>query len=95
MIKPLRNRVVVERLEADEKTASGLIIPDSAQEKPQKGRVVAVGPGSRDKKGEHVPMALAKGDLILFGKYGGTDVTLDGNEYLILTEDDILGVIES
>jgi chaperonin GroES len=93
MIKPLHNRVVVERLDPEEKTASGIIIPDTAKEKPQKGKVISVGPGNRDKEGKHVPLDVKNGDLILFTKYGGTDVTLDGTEYLILKEDDILGVI--
>ena len=93
MLKPLQNRLVVERLEAEETTASGIIIPDTAKEKPQQGRVVSVGPGVRDKAGKHVPMDVAVGDTVLFTKYGGTDVTLDGKEYLILKEDDILGVM--
>lgn len=93
MIKPLHNRIVVERLEAETKTASGLFIPDSAKEKPQQGKVAAVGPGARDKKGERVPVDVAVGDLILFSKYGGSDVDIEGQDYLILTEDDILGVI--
>lgn len=93
MLKPLHNRVVVERIEADQKTASGIIIPDTAKEKPQQGRVVSVGPGLRDKTGKMVPMEIAAGDTVLFTKYGGTDVTLDGKEYLILKEDDVLGVM--
>ena len=93
MLKPLQNRLVVERLEAEEKTASGLIIPDSAKEKPQQGIVVSVGPGARDKQGKPVPMEVNAGDTVLFGKYGGTDVTLDGKEYLILKEDDVLAVM--
>jgi chaperonin GroES len=93
MLKPLQNRMVVERLEAEETTASGIIIPDSAKEKPQQGRVVSVGPGLRDKAGKHVPMEVAAGDTVLFTKYGGTDVTIEGKEYLILKEDDVLGVM--
>jgi chaperonin GroES len=95
MLKPLQNRLVVERLEAEQTTASGLIIPDSAKEKPQQGRVVSVGPGARNKQGKAVPMEVAVGDTVLFGKYGGTDVTLDGKEYLILKEDDVLAVMPS
>jgi len=93
MLKPLHNRLLVERIEADDKTASGLIIPDSAKEKPQQGKVISVGPGARDKEGKTVPMDVAAGDIILFAKFGGTDVTLEGLEYLILKEDDVLGVI--
>lgn len=93
MFKPLHNRVLVERLEAEQTTASGLIIPDTAKEKPQQGRVVSVGPGARDKEGKRVPLEIAAGDTVLFSKFGGTDITLDGQEYLILKEDDILGVV--
>ena len=93
MIKPLQDRVIVERLEAEEKTAAGIIIPDTAQEKPQSGRVIAAGPGLRDKKNKIVPLDVKKGDEVLFAKFGGTDVTLDGKEYLILKESDILAVV--
>ena len=93
MLKPLQNRLLVERLEAEQTTASGIIIPDTAKEKPQQGRVVSVGPGVRDKAGKHVPKEVSAGDTVLFAKYGGADVTIDGHEYLILKEDDILGVI--
>jgi chaperonin GroES len=93
MLKPLHNRLVVERLEAEQTTASGIIIPDSAKEKPQQGRVVSVGPGARDKAGKQVPMEIEVGDTVLFTKYGGADVTLDGKDYLILKEDDVLGVM--
>ena len=93
MLKPLHNRIVVERLEAELTTASGLIIPDSAKEKPQQGRVVSAGPGLRDKQGKRIAMEVAAGDTVLFAKYGGTDVTLDGKEYLIMKEDDILAVL--
>jgi chaperonin GroES len=93
MLKPLHNRLVVERLESEQTTASGIIIPDTAKEKPQQGRVVSVGPGARDKAGKTVPMEIAAGDTVLFTKYGGTEVTLEGKEYLILKEDDVLGVI--
>jgi chaperonin GroES len=93
MLKPLHNRLLVERLESDQTTASGIIIPDTAKEKPQQGRIVAVGPGARDKEGKRVPMELAAGDTVLFTKYGGADVILDGKDYLILKEDDVLGVL--
>ena len=93
MLKPLHNRLVVERIEADQTTASGIIIPDTAKEKPQQGRVVSVGPGLRDKAGKHVAMDVAAGDTVLFTKYGGAEITLEGKEYLILKEDDVLGVI--
>lgn len=93
MLRPLHNRLLVQRLEAEETTASGIIIPDTAKEKPQQGRVIAVGPGVTDKAGKRVPLEIAAGDTVLFNKYGGTDVTLDGHDYLMLKEDDVLGVI--
>lgn len=93
MLKPLNNRLLVERMESEETTASGLIIPDTAKEKPQQGRVVAAGPGLRDKAGKRIAMEVAAGDTVLFAKYGGTDVTLDGKDYLILKEDDVLAVM--
>ncbi|PEN14564.1 co-chaperone GroES [Longibacter salinarum] len=92
-IKPLGDRVVVQPLEADEKTESGLYIPDSAQEKPQKGTVVAIGPG-RVENGTKVDMTVSEGDEVLYGKYAGTEVTLDGGDFLIMRESDIFGVIE-
>jgi len=92
-IKPLGDRVVVQPLEADEKTDSGLYIPDSAQEKPQKGTVVAIGPG-RVENGTKVDMTVSEGDEVLYGKYAGTEVSLDGGEFLIMRESDIFGVIE-
>jgi chaperonin GroES len=92
-IKPLGDRVVVQPLEAEEKTDSGLYIPDSAQEKPQKGTVVAIGPG-RVENGTKVDMTVSEGDEILYGKYAGTEVTLDGAEFMIMRESDIFGVIE-
>jgi len=95
MLKPLHNRLLVQRLDPEEKTASGIIIPDTAKEKPQKGRVIAVGPGSRDKSGKPMPMDVKKGDTVLFTKYGGTETSLDGKDYLILKEEDVLGVIEA
>ena len=91
--KPLHDRVVVKRVESDEKTKGGLIIPDSAKEKPAEGRVVAVGEGARKDSGELIPMSVKAGDRILFGKWSGTEVTLNGEELLIMKESDILGVI--
>lgn len=93
-IRPLQDRLIVERLDAEEKTASGLIIPDSAKEKPQQGRVVAVGKGKVREDGTVQPLDLKSGDKILFGKYSGTEIKIDGNEYLIMREDDVLGVVE-
>ena len=90
---PLHDRVVVRRVEGDEKTAGGLIIPDSAKEKPAEGIVVAVGAGARDESGERVPMDVKEGDKILFGKWSGTEVLLDGEELLIMKENDIMGII--
>ena len=92
-IRPLNDRVLVKRLEEEEKTKGGIIIPDSAKEKPAEGEVVAVGPGRLDDKGKRVPVELKAGDRVLFSKYGGTDVKLDGEDYLIMREDDILGVL--
>ena len=95
-IRPLHDRIVVKRLdEQDEKTAGGLIIPDTAKEKPQKGEVVAVGNGKRTEDGKVLPMDLKVGDRILFGKYSGSDIKLDGTEYLIMREDEVLGVLSS
>lgn len=93
-IRPLQDRIIVERIESDEKTASGLYIPDTAKEKPQQGRVVAVGKGRVREDGTIQPLDLRKGDRILFGKYSGSDIKIDNNEYLIMREDDVLGVIE-
>ncbi len=93
-IRPLNDRILVKRLEEEEKTAGGIIIPDSAKEKPAEGEVVAVGPGKMNDGGERAPMDVKVGDRVLFSKYGGTDVKLDGDDYLIMREDDILGVIE-
>lgn len=92
-IRPLNDRVLVKRLEEEEKTKGGIIIPDSAKEKPAEGEVVAVGPGRLDDKGKRVPVELKVKDRVLFSKYGGTDVKLDGQDYLIMREDDILGVV--
>ena len=93
--RPLHDRVVVRRIEAEEKTAGGIIIPDTAKEKPQQGEVVAVGPGARDESGALVPLDLEVGDRVLFGKWSGTEIKLDGEELLIMKEIDVLGVIES
>jgi chaperonin GroES len=94
-IRPLHDRIVVKRIEEEtEKTASGLFIPDSAKEKPQQGEVVAVGNGKRNDKGERDPLDVKAGDRILFGKYSGSDIKIDGTEYLIMREDEVLGVLE-
>jgi len=90
--KPLHDRVLVRRVESDEKTAGGLIIPESAKEKPQEGEIVAVGDGARKDNGELIELAVKAGDKILFGKWSGTEITLDGEELLIMKESDILGV---
>ena len=92
--RPLHDRVVVERMDADAKSAGGILIPDSAQEKPSQGEIVAVGPGGRDEAGKLIPIDLKKGDRVLFGKWSGTEVKIDGQELLIMKESDILGVIE-
>ncbi len=93
-VKPLQDRVVIKRLEEEEKTKGGIIIPDAAKEKPQEGRVVAVGSGKMTEKGQRAAPEVKVGDKILFGKYSGTDIKLDGEEHLILKEEDILAVIE-
>ena len=92
--RPLHDRVVVKRIDAEEKTTGGIIIPDSAKEKPQEGEVVAVGKGKRSDDGKVHPMDVQPGDRILFGKYSGSDIKMDGEEYLIMREDEILGVFE-
>ena len=92
--RPLHDRVVVKRIDAEEKTKGGIIIPDSAKEKPQEGQVVAVGPGGRDEAGKLIPIDIKTGDKVLFGKWSGTEVKIDGVEYLIMKESDIMGVIE-
>jgi chaperonin GroES len=91
--RPLHDRVVVKRVTADQKTAGGIIIPDTVQEKPQEGEAVAVGPGGRDESGKLVPIDIKAGDRVLFGKWSGTEVKIDGEELLIMKESDILGVI--
>ena len=92
--RPLHDRVVVRRIDAEAKTAGGIIIPDTVQEKPSQGEVIAVGPGARDEAGKLIPIDLKVGDRVLFGKWSGTEVKLDGVEYLIMKESDIMGVIE-
>jgi len=92
--RPLHDRVVVKRIDAEAKTAGGIIIPDTAQEKPQTGEVIAVGPGGRDENGKLIPIDVKKGDRILFGKWSGTEIKLDGVEYLIMKESDVMGVLE-
>jgi chaperonin GroES len=91
--RPLHDRVVVKRIDAEEKTAGGIIIPDTAKEKPQQGEVVAVGPGGRDESGKLIPIDVKAGDRVLFGKWSGTEVKIDGVEYLIMKESDIMGVL--
>jgi chaperonin GroES len=92
--RPLHDRVVVRRIDAEEKSAGGIIIPDTAKEKPQQGEVVAVGPGARDEQGKLTPLDVKPGDTVLFGKWSGTEVKIDGEELLIMKESDILGVVE-
>ena len=92
--RPLHDRVVVRRIEEDTKTAGGIIIPDTAKEKPMQGEVIAVGPGARDENGKLVPLDVKKGDRVLFGKWSGTEVKIDGEELAIMKESDILGVID-
>jgi len=93
-VRPLNDRVLVLRIDEEETTAGGIIIPDTAKEKPQQGKVIAVGPGKVNEEGKRVPLDVKRNDRVLFSKYGGTDIKLDGVQHLILREDDILGVIE-
>jgi chaperonin GroES len=93
-VKPLNDRVIVVRVEEEQKTKGGIIIPDTAKEKPMEGKVVAAGPGKLDEKGRRVPMDLKKGDRVLFSNYAGTEIQIDGVEHLFMREDDILGVIQ-
>ncbi|MDX8437706.1 MAG: co-chaperone GroES [Mesorhizobium sp.] len=93
--RPLHDRILVRRIEADEKTAGGIIIPDTAKEKPQEGEVIAVGPGSRDESGKLTPLDVKAGDRILFGKWSGTEIKLNGEDLLIMKESDVMGVIEN
>ena len=92
--RPLQDRVVIRRLEGEEKTKGGIIIPDTVKEKPQEGEVIAVGPGARDESGKLVPLDLKAGDIVLFGKWSGSEVKIGGQELLIMKESDIMGVIE-
>ena len=92
--RPLHDRVVVRRIESEEKSAGGIIIPDTAKEKPQEGEIVAVGPGARDEQGKVQPLDVKAGDRVLFGKWSGTEVKIDGEELMIMKESDIMGVIE-
>ena len=93
--RPLHDRVVVRRIDAEHKTLGGIIIPDTAQEKPQQGEIIAVGPGARDEQGRMVPLDVKTGDTVLFGKWSGTEVKVDGQELLIMKESDIMGVLET
>jgi chaperonin GroES len=92
--RPLHDRILVERVESEEKTAGGIILPDTAKEKPQQGKVIAVGPGKKTEDGKMVPMDVKAGDTILFGKYSGSEIKVEGIEYLIMREDDVLGIVE-
>ena len=91
--RPLHDRVVIKRIEAEEKTSGGIIIPDTAKEKPQEGEVIAVGPGGRDESGKLIPIDVKVGDRVLFGKWSGAEVKLDGGEYMIMKESDLMGVL--
>ena len=93
--RPLHDRIVIRRIEGEEKTKGGIIIPDTAKEKPQEGEVIAVGPGARDESGKLIALELKAGDRVLFGKWSGTEVTIDGQELLIVTESDLMGIIEA
>ena len=93
--RPLYDRILVERVESEEKTKGGIIVPDTAQEKPQQGKVIAVGQGKRLEDGKLIPLEVKAGDTILFGKYSGSEIKVEGNEYLIMKEDDVLGLVES
>jgi chaperonin GroES len=93
-LKPLGNRVVVEPIEQEEVTASGIVLPETAKEKPQKGTVLAVGPGDRDEDGDRIPMDVKEGDTVLFAKYSGTEIKMDGKKLLILRESDILAILQ-
>jgi chaperonin GroES len=94
-VRPLHDRILVERVEEEEKTKSGIYIPDTAKEKPQKGKIVAVGDGKMNDKGERIKLDVKKGDLVLFQKYGGDEIKLDGKELIIMREEDVLAVIEA
>jgi chaperonin GroES len=92
--RPLHDRVLVRRIDAEEKTAGGIIIPDTAKEKPQEGEIVAAGPGGRNEQGQLIPIDVKPGDRVLFGKWSGTEVKIDGQDYLIMKESDLLGVVD-
>jgi chaperonin GroES len=94
-LRPLHDRILVERIEEGEQKIGGIIIPDTAKEKPQQGKVIAVGAGKADKDGKRIPLDVKAGDTILFGKYSGQEIKMDGNEYLIMREDEVLGVVEN
>ncbi len=93
-IRPLGDRLVIRRLEAEEKTAGGIIIPDTAKDKPQEGEVLAVGPGARDENGKYIPLDVKVGDVVLFTKWGGNEVKVDGKEVVVLKESDVIGILE-
>ncbi|MFO7459175.1 MAG: co-chaperone GroES [Desulfatiglandales bacterium] len=93
-VRPLNDRVLVVRVEEKEKTSGGIIIPDTAKEKPQEGKIIAVGPGKWDENGKRIPLEVKKDNRVLFGKYAGNEITIDGVEHLIMSEDDILGILE-
>jgi chaperonin GroES len=93
-VRPLQDRLLVQRIEEEEKTKGGIIIPDTAKEKPQEGRIIAVGPGKTSDDGKLIPLSVKSGDRILFGKYSGTEIQLEGEEHLIIREDDVLAVLE-
>ncbi|WP_179880064.1 co-chaperone GroES [Bradyrhizobium ottawaense] len=92
--RPLHDRVLVRRIDAEEKTAGGIIIPDTAKEKPQEGEIIATGPGGRNEQGQLIPIDVKPGDRVLFGKWSGTEVKIDGQDYLIMKESDLLGVVD-
>ncbi len=94
-LKPLADRVVIEPLDREERTASGIILPETAKEKPQEGKIMAIGPGRRDEDGKYVPMDVKEGDTVLFAKYSGTEIKIDDKKYLILKESDILAVVQA
>lgn len=93
-IKPLADRIVVERIESESKTAGGIIIPDNAKEKPKQGKVLAVGAGAKDENGKRIPVDVAVGDIVLFTQWAGSEIKLDGKEYLVMKESDVIGIIE-
>ncbi len=93
-IKPLGDRLVVERIEQDEKTLGGIIIPDTAKEKPKQGKVLAVGPGAKDENGKRIPVDVSVGDIVLFTQWAGNEIKIDGKEYLVMKESDVIGIIE-